>query len=133
MFLLSFYYFFWEDFFITASKDSSETLWTFSLAAAYFRSSRPEVFCKKNVLKNFAIFAGKHLSWDLFLIKLQDFRPAALLKGNLTQVFSCKYCKIFKSTYFQEHLRTGAFKASVNNFPSIILCREDWSFLKLEN
>ena len=26
-----------------------------------FRSSRPEVFCKKDVLKNFAKFTGKHL------------------------------------------------------------------------
>ena len=35
------------------------------------RSSRPEVFCKKDVLKNFAIFTGKHLCHSLFLIKLQ--------------------------------------------------------------
>ena len=27
----------------------------------------PEVFYKKAVLKNFAIFTGKHLSWNLFL------------------------------------------------------------------
>ena len=26
-----------------------------------FRSSRPEVFCKKDVLRNFAKFTGKHL------------------------------------------------------------------------
>ena len=24
---------------------------------------------------------------------------------TLTQVFSCEFCKIFKSTYFTEHLR----------------------------
>ena len=36
-----------------------------------YRSSRPEMFCKKGVLKNFAIFTGKHLCWSLFLIKLQ--------------------------------------------------------------
>ena len=29
------------------------------------------VFYKENVLKNFAKFAGKHLCWNLFLIKLQ--------------------------------------------------------------
>ena len=27
----------------------------------FFRSSRPEVFCKKGVLRNFARFTGKHL------------------------------------------------------------------------
>ena len=41
----------------------------------------PEVFCKKGVLKNFAVFTGKHLCWSLFLIELQAFRPAALLNG----------------------------------------------------
>ena len=30
------------------------------------RSTRPEVFCKKGVLKNFAKFTGKHLSQSLF-------------------------------------------------------------------
>ena len=28
-----------------------------------------------------------------FLIKLQTFRPATLLKETLTQVFSCAYCE----------------------------------------
>ena len=35
------------------------------------RSSHPEVFCKKGVLRNFAKFTGKHLCRSLFLIKLQ--------------------------------------------------------------
>ena len=35
------------------------------------RSSRPKVFCKKDVLKNFEIFTRKHLCWSLFLIKLK--------------------------------------------------------------
>ena len=30
------------------------------------RSSRPEAFCKKAVLKKFAKFTGKHLCWSLF-------------------------------------------------------------------
>ena len=34
------------------------------------------------VLKNFAIFLGKHLCWNLFLIKLQALRPATLLKRD---------------------------------------------------
>ena len=28
-------------------------------------------------------------------------------KENPPQVFSCKYCEIFKNTYFEEHLRTA--------------------------
>ena len=35
-----------------------------------------------DVLKNFANFTGKHLFWILFLIKLQAFKPAALLKRD---------------------------------------------------
>ena len=35
-----------------------------------YRSSRPEVFCIKGVLRNFAKFTGKHLSHrSLFFIK----------------------------------------------------------------
>ena len=54
---------------------------------------------KKAVLKNLAIFTGKHQRWSLSLINLQAFS---------LQVFSCEYCKIFKKTYFEEHLRTTA-------------------------
>ena len=32
----------------------------------YFRSSRPEVFCEKGVLRNFAKFTGKYLYQSLF-------------------------------------------------------------------
>ena len=35
------------------------------------RSSHPEVFCEKSVLRIFAKFTGKHLCQSLFLIKLQ--------------------------------------------------------------
>ena len=34
------------------------------------KSSRPEVFCKKDVLTNFAKFTGKHLRQSLFLYKV---------------------------------------------------------------
>ena len=42
----------------------------------------PEVFCEKGVLKNFAIFTGKHLCCSFFLIKLQGWWPATLLKRD---------------------------------------------------
>ena len=34
--------------------------------------------------------------------------PATLLKQESKQVSSCQYCKIFKKTYFEEHLRMAA-------------------------
>ena len=35
------------------------------------RSTRPEVLCKKEVLRNFSKFTGKHLCQSLFFNKLQ--------------------------------------------------------------
>ena len=48
-----------------------------------FRSSRPEVFCKKGVLKSFAKFTEKHLCKSLFLNKVADQWPATLFKKEL--------------------------------------------------
>ena len=59
------------------------------------RSSRPEVFCEKGVLKNF----------------VEDLNPATLLKKeSLAQVFSCEFCEISKNTFFN---RTAPVAASV--------------------
>ena len=63
----------------------------------------PEVFYRKAVLKQFAIFTGRHLCWSLFLIKLQDFRPA-----NLSKETPAQYCNIFKNTNFEKNLPTAA-------------------------
>ena len=53
-----------------------------------FRSSHRRCSVKKGVLKTFANFTGKHLCWNLFLITLQVFRPATLLKRySYTDVF----------------------------------------------
>ena len=41
--------------------------------------------------------------------KAEAFRPATLLKKIPTQVFFSEICHIFKSTYFEEYLRTTAF------------------------
>ena len=73
-------------------------------------SSRPEVFCRKGVLRNFAKFTGKHLCQSFFFNKVSGLRPATLLKKeNLAQVFSCEFCKISKNTYFN---RTSPVSAS---------------------
>ena len=72
------------------------------------RSSHRRCSANKVVLKNFAVFTRKHLYWNLFLIKLQAFRPATLSKWIPTQTFFCEYCEIFKRTYFEKHLWTAA-------------------------
>ena len=45
----------------------------------HFRSSRPELFCKKDVRRNFAKFTGKRLCQNLFFYKVAGW-PATLLK-----------------------------------------------------
>ena len=47
------------------------------------RSSRPDVFSKKVILTNFAIFTGKHLCQSLFFNKVAGLRSTTLLKKKL--------------------------------------------------
>ena len=50
------------------------------VSRAYIRSSRPEVFCKKVLLRNFVKFTGKHLCQSLFFNKVAG---PSLLKKRL--------------------------------------------------
>ena len=61
-----------------------------------FRSSHRRCFMKKFVLKSFAILTGK-------------LRVCNLLKRDFSTGFPTEYCKIFKSTYFEEHLLNGCY------------------------
>ena len=45
-----------------------------SMPLGFYRSSRPEVFCKKGVLRNFTKFTGKHLCQSLFFNKVAGLR-----------------------------------------------------------
>ena len=62
----------------------------------------PAVFYKKNFLKNFAIFTRKHLFQSLLSCSY-------IKKEALTQGCFCDLCKIFKNTFFSEHLWVTAF------------------------
>ena len=65
------------------------------------RSSHRRCSVKKDVLKYFANFTGKHLCWSLFLITLQVFSPVTLLQTySNTDAFLRNL-----NTYFEEHLR----------------------------
>ena len=46
----------------------------------HFKNNHRKCSVKRDIYKNFVIFTGKHPRWSLFLIKLQTFRPATLLK-----------------------------------------------------
>ena len=73
-----------------------------------YRSSHRRCSLKKDVLKNFPNFAGKRVCWSFFLIKLQAWGPATLLKRDSNTGVSCKISKMFTNTYFEEHLQTTA-------------------------
>ena len=85
-----------------------------------FRSSRPEVFCKKGALRNFTKVTGKHLCQSFFFNKVADLWPATLLKKEtLVQVFSCEISEIFKNTY---HYRTPLVAASEPFIYFYVMC-----------
>ena len=84
----------------------------FLLSQFFTRSSRPEVFCKKGVLRNFTKFTGKHLCQRLFFNNVAGLRPATLLKkrrwhrcfhANFVSIFSYK-TPLMASSIFCVHL-----------------------------
>ena len=64
------------------------------------------MFCEK--LINFAKFAAKSLFKQTFSSQASNF----IKKETPTQVFFCEFYKIFKNTFFTEHLRATAFECS---------------------
>ena len=58
-----------------------------------YRSSHPEVFCKKGVLRNFEKCTGKHLCHSLFF----DVPP---VPETPALVLSCELCEISKNAFF---------------------------------
>ena len=84
------------------------------------RSSRPEVFFKKGVLRNFAKFTGEHLRWSLFLNdRLWDWSfpsnfvkflrtpfPPSLLKKRLWhRCFPVNFVRFLGTPFLTEHLQ----------------------------
>ena len=65
------------------------------------RSSHPEVFCKKDVLKNIAKFTGKHLCQSLFFNKVTACpSPSTLLKKRIwLRCFSVNFAKLLKKAF----------------------------------
>ena len=70
-----------------------------------FRSSRPKMFCKKSILKNFTKFIGKHLCQSLFFNKVAGLRVATVLKKRLWyRCFPVNFAKYLRISFFIEHL-----------------------------
>ena len=76
----------------------------FTKISAAYRSSRPEVFCKRGVLKNFAKFTGKQLCQSLFFNKVAGGACNFIKKETLAQVFPVNSAKFLRIPFFSEHL-----------------------------
>ena len=88
-----------------------------------FQKQPPEVFYKKDVLRNFTKFTGKHLCQTLFFNKFAVLRPAKKKteKETMTQVFSCEFCEISKNTFFNRTPTFFFFFFSILYFRSIVI------------
>ena len=66
------------------------------------RNSRPEVFCKKCVLRDFAKFTGKHLYQRLFFNKVAGLEACNFIKKEtLAQVFPVNLAKFLRAAFLQ--------------------------------
>ena len=79
------------------------------------RSSHSQIFFKISALKHFAIFTGKYLCKTLFLINLQTFSPATSFTRDSNRAVFCKYCKIFKSSFFDRWPLVATSEAELLN------------------
>ena len=76
-------------------KGTKKVIWeqqTRWLLLGVIRSSCPEMFCKKGVLRNFTKFTGKHLCQSFFFNKVAGLRSATLLKKNFVKFLRTPFC-----------------------------------------
>ena len=66
---------------------------------------------KKTVLKDLAKFTGKRVYRSLYFNKVEGGGLQFYQKNTPAQVLSCEFCKIFRNTYFEEHLQMPVSRA----------------------
>ena len=70
-----------------------------------YKSSRPGVFCKKVVLRNFVKFTVKHLCQSPFSNKVAGLSRATLLKKRpWRRCFPVNFVKFLRTPFYIEHL-----------------------------
>ena len=96
-------------------------------------SSRPVVFCKKGVLRNFTKFTRKHLYQSLFFNKVAGLRPAASLKKiPWHRCFPMNFVKFSRTTFsHRTHLVAASeLRQSIQERTNQNLCKT--AFKKFE-
>ena len=81
-----------------------------------YRSSRPEVFCKKGFLRNFSNSQENTCVRVSFLLKLQAEACNFAKKETLAQVFSREFCEISKNTFSYKTPPVAASEYTRKNF-----------------
>ena len=82
----------------------SKWVW-FSFSVMKNRSSRPENFYKKGVLRNFTKLTGEHLCQGLFFNKVAGLRPATRLEKRLWhRCFPVNFVKFLRTPFYIKHL-----------------------------
>ena len=100
-----------KDCFCTGHTHHSQLLIHFNLHSApsssssllLLRSSRPEVFYKKVVLRNFAKFTRKHLRQRVFFNKVAGLR-LFIKKGLWHRCFLVNFAKFLRTPFVTEHM-----------------------------
>ena len=92
--------FYWSFFIDTIiSLISSTQIACYVMFVQYVQKEPLEVFFKKDVLKNFANFTGKHPCWSLFFNKVTGLRASSFIRKRLQH-----RCVPVKLAKFYEHL-----------------------------
>ena len=86
----------------------------------FYRSTRPDVFCKKGVLRNLGKFTGKRPCQNFYFNKVAGLACNFIKIETLAQVFSCEFCEISKNTFSTEHLLTAASVLCIHFEPMLV-------------
>ena len=98
------------------------------LLLCIYRSSRPEVFCKKGVLRNLTKFIGKHLCQNPFFNKVAGLRPATLLKKRIWHRSFPEFCQISKNTFLHRTPLVAASAVTWNCYWYIFVTNKNSSY-----
>ena len=97
------------------------TLGRNSLKHEVFRNSRPKLFCKKSVIRNFAKVTEKHLYQSLFSNKVAGWGLELYQKGLWHRCFPVNFAKFLRTqflqnTYGRPRLKTNfLFRISISD------------------
>ena len=105
-----------------------------------YRSSRPEVFCKNGVLRNFTKVTGKHLCQSLFFNKVAgrwlllyikertNYREWVCIKKSLVETVACLYqCPILDNHSPHIFIKNWLKLLKEKNTRNVTLIWKNWS------